>query len=97
MFRLGVIDCTGLAGKIWDAGYVLTHYLAENSALVARPKRCIELGAGTGVSGIAAALLGADVLITDLKVSKKVPALNDRPTDLFLPNLTDALFFLHKI
>ena len=61
----------GLAGKIWDAGYVLTQYLAERSVLLARPRRCIELGAGTGVSGIAASLLGADVLVTDLQVGSE--------------------------
>lgn len=79
----------GIGGKVWDAGLVLTHYLAEHPEAVGGGReggregkrenrgqevnegketcRVIELGAGTGIAGIAAALLGrASVLITDL-------------------------------
>lgn len=94
----------GIGGKIWDAGLVLTQYLAahpnvirggrkgevgEMGAVAAavvgvreekggraggrtrekrrRECRVIELGAGTGIAGIAASLLGAGhVVVTDL-------------------------------
>lgn len=55
--------------KVWDAGLVLTQYLAARPHVIAPPKACIELGAGTGAAGIAAALLGArSVVVTDLEV-----------------------------
>eukprot|EP00884_Botryococcus_braunii_P018180 jgi/Botrbrau1/5045/Bobra.37_1s0011.1 len=56
---------------IWDAALVLVHYLGPflkaffSSESVRRP-RVIELGAGTGVVGLAAALAGAHVTVTDL-------------------------------
>lgn len=55
--------------QVWDAGLVLTQYLASRPHVIAPPKTCIELGAGTGAAGIAAALLGArSVVVTDLEV-----------------------------
>jgi len=82
----------GIGGKIWDAGLVLTQYLAANPEVIGggreggreggveksgrgreggrrRRRKCrvIELGAGTGIAGIAASLLGAaHVVVTDL-------------------------------
>lgn len=54
---------------MWDAGLVLTQFLAARPHVIAPPKTCIELGAGTGAAGIAAALLGArSVVVTDLEV-----------------------------
>ena len=79
-------------GKLWDAGLVLTSYLAQHPEVLLpsssssssslggekndkenkqnqenKKKRVIELGAGTGITGVAAALLGAEeVVITDL-------------------------------
>ncbi len=48
---------------------MLTQYLAARPQVIAPPKACIELGAGTGAAGIAAALLGAcSVVVTDLEV-----------------------------
>lgn len=56
---------TGLV--TWDASVVLAAYLEKHSEHVVKGKRVLELGAGTGLTGIAAALLGADlVLLTDL-------------------------------
>ncbi|KAF0696793.1 Aste57867_12455 [Aphanomyces stellatus] len=61
---------TGLT--IWDGSVVLAQYLEHTSAVDAhqdsvRGKRVLELGAGTGLVGLAAALCGAaDVTITDL-------------------------------
>lgn len=43
---------------------MLNRYLIQNPELV-RNKKCIELGAGVGVTGILCALLGGDVTITD--------------------------------
>lgn len=57
--------------QVWDAGLVLTQYLAARPHVIAPPKRCIELGAGTGAAGIAAALLGAQVVVTDLEVRER--------------------------
>ncbi|KAK9818122.1 hypothetical protein WJX72_007470 [[Myrmecia] bisecta] len=51
---------------IWDAGLVLVHYLAHQTGDYLEGKRVIELGAGTGVAGLTAASLGANVLLTDL-------------------------------
>ena len=54
---------------VWDAAIALckffdTKYFASNFSLAG--KRIIELGAGTGVVGLAAALHGAHATITDL-------------------------------
>jgi predicted nicotinamide N-methyase len=55
---------TGLT--TWDGGIVLAKYLERAPALV-RGRRVLELGAGTGAVGLAAAALGAtSVLLTDL-------------------------------
>ena len=48
----------------WDGAIVLAKYLETHPTIVHR-KRVLELGAGTGVAGVAAALLGASsVLLT---------------------------------
>ncbi|KAL0023506.1 hypothetical protein WJX79_004511 [Trebouxia sp. C0005] len=52
---------------VWDAALVLLKYFCTDPSLV-QSKRCIELGAGTGVVGLTAALLGALVVLTDLPV-----------------------------
>ncbi|KAH3708308.1 protein N-lysine methyltransferase METTL21A-like [Dreissena polymorpha] len=54
----------GVAAVVWDAAEVLSAYLEENPHLV-RGRNTIELGAGTGLVGIVAALLGSHVTITD--------------------------------
>jgi len=51
----------------WDGSVVLAKYLEKNALELVSGKRIIELGAGTGLAGIAAAFLGAKkVLLTDL-------------------------------
>lgn len=56
---------TGLV--TWDASVVLAAYLEKHAEHLIRGKRVLELGAGTGLAGISAGLLGADlVLLTDL-------------------------------
>ncbi|TMS01461.1 Protein N-lysine methyltransferase METTL21A [Larimichthys crocea] len=54
----------GVAAVVWDAAVVMCVYL-ELGKVELRGKEAIELGAGTGLVGIVAALLGAKVTITD--------------------------------
>lgn len=65
---------TGL--NIWDGAAVLTKYL-EHSGLDLSDKRVLEVGAGTGLVGIAASVLGAGcVLLTDLEYTLMNTAAN---------------------
>jgi hypothetical protein len=53
-------------GSIWHAAYYLSCYLIRNSQLV-KGKKILEIGAGCGLVGITAAMLGAKkVIMTDL-------------------------------
>ncbi|XP_041834988.1 protein N-lysine methyltransferase METTL21A [Melanotaenia boesemani] len=54
----------GVAAVVWDAAVVMCMYL-ELGRVELKGKRAIELGAGTGLVGIVATLLGAHVTITD--------------------------------
>ncbi|XP_029302922.1 protein N-lysine methyltransferase METTL21A [Cottoperca gobio] len=54
----------GVAAVVWDAAVVMCIYL-EMGKVELKEKEVIELGAGTGLVGIVAALLGAKVTITD--------------------------------
>ncbi|MBN3318617.1 MT21A methyltransferase, partial [Atractosteus spatula] len=54
----------GVAAVVWDAAVVLCMYL-ELGEVELRGKKAIELGAGTGLVGIVATLLGARVTLTD--------------------------------
>ncbi|XP_064330253.1 LOW QUALITY PROTEIN: EEF1A lysine methyltransferase 3 [Phalacrocorax carbo] len=54
----------GAAACVWEAALSLCRYL-EQQRFDFRGRTVIELGAGTGIVGIAAALLGGDVTITD--------------------------------
>lgn len=49
---------------------IIEHFVDENKRQpnFLKGKRVIDLGAGTGVLGIACAMLGADVLMTDSNV-----------------------------
>ncbi|XP_071393633.1 EEF1A lysine methyltransferase 3-like [Centroberyx affinis] len=58
----------GVAAPVWDAALHLCRYFEEQS-LDLGGKRIIELGAGTGVVGILAARLGAEVTLTDLPLA----------------------------
>ncbi|XP_028854992.1 EEF1A lysine methyltransferase 3-like [Denticeps clupeoides] len=73
----------GVAAPVWDAALHLCRFF-EESPVDLKGKKIIELGAGTGIVGILAARLGADVTITDLplavpqlqsNVSSNVPSL----------------------
>ena len=51
-------------GQVWPAAHALCELLAERPALAAG--RVLDLGCGTGMVGIAAALRGADVTFADV-------------------------------
>ncbi|XP_055146386.1 protein N-lysine methyltransferase METTL21A isoform X3 [Symphalangus syndactylus] len=51
----------GVAAVVWDAAIVLSTYL-EMGAVELRGRSAVELGAGTGLVGIVAALLGLESL-----------------------------------
>jgi len=53
-----------VGGVVWDAALVLNGFL-ENISEKIKGKNILELGAGTGVSGLIAAFFGARVSITD--------------------------------
>jgi len=58
-------DAEDVAFLVWEGAIVLANYLEQYEFI--SNKRCIELGSGTGLLGICAALLGADVVVTDLE------------------------------
>ena len=49
----------GTGATVWPASVVLIKYLERHAAALIRGKRVVDLGAGTGVTSIAAAVLGA--------------------------------------
>ncbi|MBN3303452.1 EFMT3 methyltransferase, partial [Amia calva] len=55
----------GVAAQVWDSALCLCRYL-EQQQCVFSGQRVIELGSGTGILGILAARLGAQVTLTDL-------------------------------
>ncbi|XP_077424783.1 protein N-lysine methyltransferase METTL21A [Vanacampus margaritifer] len=74
----------GVAAVVWDAAVVLCMYL-ELGHVDLKGKVSIELGAGTGLVGIVAALLGAKVTITDRKCALDFLSTNVKanlPSDL---------------
>ena len=66
------------ATTVWDCSIVLAKYLeyqnTHKSPGFLQGKKVLELGAGTGLAGLASAALGALVTITD--VEDVVPQLN---------------------
>uniref|UniRef100_A0A8D0GQI3 EEF1A lysine methyltransferase 3 n=1 Tax=Sphenodon punctatus TaxID=8508 RepID=A0A8D0GQI3_SPHPU len=60
----------GVAAPVWEAALTLCEYF-EAQKMNFGGKKVIELGAGTGIVGILAALLGGDVTITDLPLALK--------------------------
>lgn len=66
----------GPSVKVWEAGIVLARLLVEDDVLRQRLQAggtVLELGAGAGVVGLAAALMGARAALTDLP--RALPAL----------------------
>eukprot|EP00741_Cyanophora_paradoxa_P000903 tig00000448_g871.t1 len=65
--RIRTTPHKGVAFYVWACALVLSRWMHENGELV-RGKRVLELGAGTGLAGIAAVLCGAsEAVITDLE------------------------------
>ncbi|RVE72724.1 hypothetical protein OJAV_G00041000 [Oryzias javanicus] len=58
----------GVAAPVWEAALHLCRYWEDQSVNL-KGKRIIELGAGTGLVGILAARLGAEVTLTDLPLA----------------------------
>ncbi|XP_077582680.1 EEF1A lysine methyltransferase 3-like [Stigmatopora nigra] len=58
----------GVAAPVWESAIRLCRYF-EKQRVELRGRRVIELGAGTGIVGIVAARLGANVTLTDLPVT----------------------------
>ena len=54
----------GTGSTVWDASSVLIRYL-QRAAVTLSGKRLVDLGSGTGITGFAAAALGAQVTVTD--------------------------------
>lgn len=55
--------------KLWDGSFLLARYLEHAGVFPAgfwNGRRCLELGAGCGLTGIVAWLLGARITLTDL-------------------------------
>ncbi|KAE8580171.1 hypothetical protein XENTR_v10024339 [Xenopus tropicalis] len=67
----------GVAAVVWDAALVLCMYL-ESEGIHLQNSSVIELGAGTGLVGIVAALLGAQVTITDRDLAMEFLRMNVR-------------------
>ncbi|KAB5562263.1 hypothetical protein PHYPO_G00015910 [Pangasianodon hypophthalmus] len=79
-YSTGDVGCV-----VWDAAIVLSKYLETEQFCNSRSgvstwssKHMIELGAGTGVVGIMAASLGANVTVTDLEDLQPLLELNIR-------------------
>ncbi|XP_026404484.1 protein N-lysine methyltransferase METTL21A-like isoform X2 [Papaver somniferum] len=60
----------GVTGAVmWDSGVVLGKFLehsVDSSSLILQSKKIVEIGSGCGLVGCVAALLGGQVILTDL-------------------------------
>ena len=91
LFRLFLIDLS-----VWEASLRLCEFLKsiDKSKVSLQNKNVIELGAGIGIPGISAALLGANCLLTEQKPLFSLLQINvDSIFDSQLSNQT----FSHKI
>ncbi|XP_028805620.1 protein-lysine methyltransferase METTL21D-like isoform X2 [Neltuma alba] len=64
------LSAPGVTGSVmWDSGVVLGKFLehsVDSGRLVLQGKKIVELGSGCGLVGFIAALLGGQVILTDL-------------------------------
>ncbi|KAJ7499226.1 putative methyltransferase-domain-containing protein [Mycena latifolia] len=61
-----VLDAApGCGGVAWPAGEVLARYLVKQGPNSLQGKNVLELGSGTGLVGLVAAMLGGSVCLTD--------------------------------
>ncbi|KAF9506567.1 hypothetical protein BS47DRAFT_1489274 [Hydnum rufescens UP504] len=81
---LTVDSAVGCGGNYWPAGEVLATYLAHRGGL--NGSKVLELGSGTGLVGLVAAKLGAEVLITD-----QLPLLNTMEKNIRLNELSGSV------
>ncbi|KAH7100606.1 putative methyltransferase-domain-containing protein, partial [Auriculariales sp. MPI-PUGE-AT-0066] len=63
--KLWVDASPGCGGIAWPAGQVLSQYLVNTRSDTLCGKRILELGSGTGLVGLVAGMLGAQVTVTD--------------------------------
>jgi 2-polyprenyl-3-methyl-5-hydroxy-6-metoxy-1,4-benzoquinol methylase len=80
----GPVACLDLPfwAKVWEASFVLAHFLGRQPVVPGR--RILEIGAGIGLVGVYAALCGHDITITDnnddaLLFARAQVLLNDCP------------------
>lgn len=59
------VSGAGPGGALWDGSIALAQHVAAHFADGLAGQRVVELGAGTGLPGLAAARLGARVVLTD--------------------------------
>ncbi|KAJ6539044.1 putative methyltransferase-domain-containing protein [Mycena capillaripes] len=61
-----VLDASpGCGGVAWPAGEVLAQYLVKRGPNFLQGQKILELGSGTGLVGLVAAMLGGTVYLTD--------------------------------
>jgi predicted nicotinamide N-methyase len=54
-----------LGSRVWDGAQVLGRYIQAHPELV-KGRRCVELGSGTGLGGVASAMFGpAEIVLSD--------------------------------
>ena len=71
-------ESLGICGRLWDSGLSLARWLCAQQQVALPGLRVLELGSGAGVSGLAAASLGARVVLTDLDEALPLLRLNAR-------------------
>ena len=79
---------------VWDAAVVLAKYLEHEHGQGRRSlerRRVLELGAGTGLAGLAAAALGASVILSDLDYCLPALEANVRATAIEPPGQVSVL------
>ncbi|KAF9495732.1 S-adenosyl-L-methionine-dependent methyltransferase [Pleurotus eryngii] len=76
----------GCGGVAWPAGLVLANHLIEKGSDFLKGKTILELGSGTGLVGLAAAILGGHVWITD-----QAPLLDTMRRNVILNDLSQEV------